>query len=59
LLEEFWFEKLKSFRDEGGNLEDYLGEELEDLLIRQVKANVPFLLRRGANYSTGRDCVPG
>lgn len=48
LLEEFWFEKLKSFRDEGGNLEDYLGEELEDLLIRQVKANVPFLLRRGA-----------
>lgn len=48
LLEEFWVEKIRDISEEGGSLEDYLGEELEGLLIRQVEANVPFLLRRGA-----------
>jgi len=48
LLEEFWVEKLRDMKKKGGSLEDYLGGELEDLLVRQVEANVPFLLRRGA-----------
>lgn len=48
LLEEFWVEKMRDIREEGGSLGDYIGKELENLLIRQVEANVPFLLRRGA-----------
>jgi len=48
LLEEFWVEKLRDMGEKGGSLEEYLGKELEGLLIRQVEANVPFLLRRGA-----------
>ncbi|MBS3766384.1 DUF445 family protein [Candidatus Bipolaricaulota bacterium] len=47
-IEEFWLGKLREFREKGGSLEDYLGEELEALLIRQVEANVPFLLGKGA-----------
>lgn len=48
MIEEFWLGKLRQFREQGGNLDNYLGEELEALLVRQVEANVPFLLRKGA-----------
>lgn len=48
LIEEFWIKKVDEVRKKGGKLEDYLGEELKQLLIGQVKASLPFLMKKGA-----------
>lgn len=48
LIEDFWREELRGLREEGGKLDDYLGESLKSTLFRQVEENVPFLLRKGA-----------
>lgn len=48
LIEEFWIKKMDEVREKGGKLEDYMGEELKQLLIGQVEANLPFLMKKGA-----------
>ncbi|MBS3740280.1 DUF445 family protein [Candidatus Bipolaricaulota bacterium] len=48
LIEEFWIKKLDEISKKGGKLEDYLGEEIKQLLIGQVEANLPLLMKKGA-----------
>ncbi|MFB6290392.1 MAG: DUF445 family protein [Candidatus Bipolaricaulia bacterium] len=44
----FWERKLTELKDSGGSVGDYLGEELTELIVRQVETYLPTLLKRGA-----------
>ena len=47
-VRDFWRVKLSRLKDNGGSLEEYLGEELTGLIIRQLETNLPVVLRKGA-----------
>ncbi|MBS3786776.1 DUF445 family protein [Candidatus Bipolaricaulota bacterium] len=44
----FWQTRIAELKDEGGCVADYLGEELTELIVRQVEAYLPLLLKKGA-----------
>lgn len=48
-IRDYWEVKIAELREEGGSIKDYLGEDLAELIIRQVESNLPSILRRGAD----------
>ena len=47
-VRDFWRTKLSEFKDNGGSLGEYLGEEITGLIFRQVEINLPVVLKKGA-----------
>ncbi|MBS3735836.1 DUF445 family protein [Candidatus Bipolaricaulota bacterium] len=47
-IREFWEAKIAELKDDGSCVAEYLGEELTELIVRQVEAYLPSLLEKGA-----------